>query len=67
MIKFTQIDDLFRAAADIEAETPMTVGATQVDRGGRISSPELVKLHEQDNGAGKDPLRRSEPPSGDCE
>jgi len=40
MAKLTQINDLFRAAADIEAETPITVGATTVGPEGRFSHRE---------------------------
>jgi hypothetical protein len=31
MSKLTHINDLFRSAADIEAETPITVGAATID------------------------------------
>jgi transcriptional regulator with XRE-family HTH domain len=37
MATFTRIADSFRAAADIEAETPITVGATTVGPEGRFS------------------------------
>jgi transcriptional regulator with XRE-family HTH domain len=37
MANFTQISELFRVAADIEAETPVTVGATTVGPEGRFS------------------------------
>src|SRR5437588_12672079 len=40
MAEFTQISDLFRAAADLEAETPITVGATTVGPDGRVFIPQ---------------------------
>ncbi len=41
MATFTRITDSFRAAADIEAETPITVGATTVGPEG--ASPTEVR------------------------
>ena len=43
MTKFNQISDLFRAAADIEAETPITVGATTVGPDGRLFTSQHAK------------------------
>src|SRR2546430_1536968 len=57
MGKLTQINDLFRAAADIEAETPITVGATTVGPEGRFSRPQLVKSSEWDDWADNFPLK----------
>lgn len=37
MAKFTHISDLFRAAAEIEAQTPITVGATTVGPEGHLA------------------------------
>src|SRR5438045_3504841 len=46
MTKFNPINDLFRAAADIEAETPITVGATTVGPNGRLFTSQLDKSQE---------------------
>lgn len=45
MEKDTQVNDLFRSAADIEADTPITVGATTVGPEGFLA-PKLVTLQE---------------------
>jgi hypothetical protein len=57
MTNFTQINDFFRAAAEIEAETPITVGATTVGPEGRLSKPQLVKSEECGNWAENFPLK----------
>lgn len=50
MAKFNQINELFRAAADLEAATPITLGATTVGPSGRLSSPPLAKSEWRDWG-----------------
>jgi HTH-type transcriptional regulator / antitoxin HigA len=57
MAEFTQISDLFRAAADIEAETPITVGATTVGPDGRLFAPPPVDPREWSDWADKFPLK----------
>lgn len=55
MNAFNKINDLFRAAADIEADTPITVGAT-VSSEGRLSSPQLAELREWSRWADRFPI-----------
>lgn len=57
MGNFAQINDLFRAAADIEAETPITVGATTVGPDGRFSRPQPAKSLEWGEWAKNFPLK----------
>lgn len=55
MKAFNNINDSFRAAADIEADTPITVGAT-VGPEGRLSSPQFAELREWNRWADRFPL-----------
>jgi len=54
---FNKINDLFRAAADIEADTPITVGATTVGAEGYLISPQLVQSSEWSDWASKFPVK----------
>lgn len=57
MAKFNQINDLFQAAADVESETPITVGATTVGPEGRFSKTQLVESREWGEWAENFPLK----------
>jgi HTH-type transcriptional regulator / antitoxin HigA len=57
MAKNHQINELFLAAADIEAGTPITVGANMVGPNGRFTRPQPVKPQEWDAWAGNFPLK----------
>lgn len=57
MSEFTHINDHFRAAADIEAKTPITVGATTVGPRGRLYEPQLAMSQEWSFWAEKFPLK----------
>lgn len=57
MKEFTHINDLFRAAADIEADTPITAGATTVGPGGRLLTAQSVKSQGWRDWADKFPIK----------
>jgi HTH-type transcriptional regulator / antitoxin HigA len=55
-----QISSLFLAAADIESETPITVGAKMVGPDGHFIRPQRMKLQEWDVWASNFPLKEME-------
>jgi hypothetical protein len=57
MAKNPQLSDLFLAAADMEAETPITIGANKVGPDGRFIRPQPLKRQEWDAWAGNFPLK----------
>lgn len=57
MPKAPPINDLFLAAADIEAETPITIGVNMVGPDGRFTSPQPVKHQDWDAWASNFPLK----------
>ena len=57
MAKNPGLSDLFLAAADIEAATPITVGMNKVGPDGRFVSPQPVKRREWDAWASNFPLK----------
>lgn len=57
MANIHQINDLFVTASDIEAETPLTVGANTVNSDGRFCIPNLVNSREWGAWADKFPLK----------
>ncbi len=56
MAEIPEISDLFLAAAEIEAETPITVGANMVGPDGRFCRPHRLEMREWDDQAGNFPL-----------
>lgn len=57
MAKHPEISDLFLAAAGIEAETPITVGANAVGPDGRFTRPQPVRRQEWDAWSSNFPLK----------
>jgi Zn-dependent peptidase ImmA (M78 family) len=57
MAKIPEISALFLAAADIEGETPITVGANMVGPDGHFSRPQRIKTREWDDWARSFPLK----------
>lgn len=57
MAKTLPINELFLAAADVEAETPITVGVNMVGPDGRFTRPQPVKRQEWDAWARTFPLK----------
>jgi HTH-type transcriptional regulator / antitoxin HigA len=57
MAKIPEVSDLFLAAADIEAKTPITVGAKMVGPDGRFCRPQRIKTREWDDWARNFPLK----------
>jgi len=57
MTKIPEISDLFLAAADIEAETPITIGVNKVGPDGHFTSLQPVRPRELDAWANKFPLK----------
>lgn len=57
MAKIPEISDLFLAAADIEAETPITIGVNKVGPDGYFTNLQAVKSRELDAWANKFPLK----------
>jgi hypothetical protein len=57
MTKLNPITELFRAAADIEAETPITVGATTIGPEGRLLTPQLSTSKDWSDWANRFPLK----------
>src|SRR5580698_2011260 len=57
MTKIPVVSDLFLAAADIEAVTPITVGTNAVGPDGRFCRQQLVKSSEWDTWADNFPLK----------
>src|SRR2546426_751869 len=57
MAKIPELSDLFLAAADIEAETPITVGVNNVGPDGYFTNLQSVKRREWDAWASSFPLK----------
>jgi HTH-type transcriptional regulator / antitoxin HigA len=57
MAKTPTINELFLAAAEIEAETPITIGVNMVGPDGRFTKPQPVKRQEWDAWASNFPLK----------
>ncbi len=57
MAKIPEISDLFLAAADIEVETPITVGVDKVSSDGRFLVPQFAKTRAWDAWADSFPIK----------
>jgi HTH-type transcriptional regulator / antitoxin HigA len=57
MTKIPEISDLFLAAADIEAETPITIGVSKVGPDGHFVNLQPVRPREMEAWANKFPLK----------
>src|SRR5262245_46345139 len=57
MTKNPEISDLFLAAADIEADTPITIGVNKVGPDGYFTKLQPVRPRELDAWANKFPLK----------
>src|SRR5262245_28866501 len=57
MKEFTHINDFFRSVADIEVETPITLGATTAGAAKRWLGPQLIEPSNWDKWAKSFPLK----------